>query len=158
MEKKDFSKKKTAILLTAGILFCFVIAATVFVQQLPKTQDFGTSGLFKAEEVEEKTKEIIELFTNQEYQKILDEYASAGLKEDAKAEDFAYAAAGLGKEVGTMQEIASISLAEMEKADIIYAVSESKVVYENITVMFTFSFNEDMEFSGIYMKEEVEKK
>lgn len=157
MEKKDFSKKKTAILLTAGILFCFVIAATVFVQQLPKTQDFGTSGLFKAEEVEQKTKEIIELFTNQEYQKILDEYAGTGLKEDAKAEDFAYAAAGLGGALGEIQKIDSISLAEMEKAGIKYAVSESKVIYENITVIFTFSFNEKMEFSGIYMKEDVEE-
>ena len=158
MEKKDFSKKKATIILVAGMLFCFAIAAIVFVQQLPKTKDFGTSGKFEAAVVEEKTREILDLFTNQEYQKILDEYANKGLKEDAKAEDFAYAAAGLGGELGKIKEIESISLAEMEKAGITYAVSESKVVYDNITVIFTFSFNEDMEFSGIYLQEHVEEK
>lgn len=157
MGKKDLSKKKATIILVVGMLFCLVVAATVFIQQLPKTKDFGTSGKFEASVVEEKTREILELFTNQEYQKILDEYANKGLKEDAKAEDFAYAAAGLGGALGEIKEIESISLAEMEKAGMLYAVSESKVIYENITVIYTFSFNEDMEFSGIYLQEHVEK-
>lgn len=157
MKKKDFTKKQTTIILVVGMLFCLGIAAIVFIQQLPKTKDFGSSGKFEASVVEEQTKVILDLFTNKEYQKILDEYANKGLKEDAKAEDLAYAATGLGGDLGEIKEIESISLAEMEKGGVLYAVSESKVVYENITVIFTFSFNEKMEFSGIYLQEYIEK-
>ena len=145
------NKKINAILL--GILGLILVTGGLYVWiQYPRMKEFGTAGIYTEEAVQEKTKELIELFSDQEYPEILDSYGSKALRKSADVEKLENAAIFVSADWGEFQEIASIALSEMKKAGKWYAVAESEVVYEHVTVTFTFSFDKDMGLAGVHMK------
>ena len=145
------NKKINAILL--GILGLILVTGGLYVWiKYPRMKEFGTAGIYTEEAVQEKTKELIELFSDQEYQEILDSYGSKALRKSADVEKLENAAIFVSADWGEFQEIASIALSEMKKAGKWYAVAESEVVYEHVTVTFTFSFDKDMGLAGVHMK------
>ncbi len=152
MERKKLSNKKIAAFMMGALVLVLGVGALVFWFEYPRVEDFGTAGVFREETVQEKTRELIQLFSNQEYQEILDSYAGKALKKDADAEKLENAAILVSMEWGDFQKINSITLGEMKKAGKWYALAESEVAYENVTVTFTFSFDKDMRLAGVYMK------
>ena len=144
---------KTINTVLLGILGVgLLVGALLFWIEYPRMKEFGTAGIFTEEAVREKTGELIELFSEHDYQEILDSYAGKALQKKADVERLENAAIFVSTDWGDFQEIAGITLGEMKKAGKWYAVSESRVVYEHVTVTFTFSFDKDMKLAGVYMK------
>ncbi len=152
MEQKKLSKKKMLLIVLAIVAAFLVIAGVLFKWQYPESVEFGTSGKFQAAEVEAVTQEVVALFSEQEYEKIMTDYAGKALAKDADAEDLRYAATTANSDWGGFQSMKEIDLGEMKRAGKQYAVAEVEVVYENVTITFTFSFDEDMKLSGVYMR------
>lgn len=152
MNQKKLSKTNIFVLIVGIIAVFFVIAAILFKWQYPASSDFGTSGKFQEEEVKAEATEIVELFSAQEYEQIMTEYAGKVLLDDAEAEDLKYAATTVNPDWGEFQKINTITLGELKRAGKQYALAEVETAYENVTVTFTFSFDENMKLSGVYMK------
>ena len=152
MESKKLDRKKLgiAVILIVAVLLAGVVAYLIW--QYPHMEEFGNSGSFEAEEVQQETEEIIALFSEQNYQEILDGYAGRELLRAADARDLENAALTASANRGGFQEISDMVLAEMKKAGKVYAVTESKVVYENVTLTYTITFNEAMELAGVYIQ------
>lgn len=153
MQQKKSDKSKIYGSIIAISIVILAVASIWFLWQYPRTKAFGDSGKFQKEEVEELSKEIIELISGQEYEKVMSQYAGPMLTKDADASDLEYAVKTVNTDWGELKSITPTTLAEMIKAGKRYAAAELEAEYENLTVIFTFSFDEDMRLSGIYMKE-----
>ncbi len=152
MEPKKLDRKKlaaTCLILVAGILVCVVL---YLIWQYPHMKEFGSSGNFASEEVRKKAEELVGLFSEERYQEILDEYAGKELLRAADARDLENMSITASANRGGFQEISDMVLAEMKKAGRLYAVAEVRAVYEQVTLTYTFSFNERMELAGVYIK------
>lgn len=152
MKQKKLDKRKILVVVVAIIAAFLVIAALLFKWQYPQSTDFGTSGKFQEEEVKAVATEVTALFSEQEYEKIMTDYAGEVLLKDADAEDLKYAATTANADWGTFKEITSITLGELERAGNLYAVAEVQAVYENATITLTFSFDENLKLSGVYIQ------
>lgn len=152
MEQKKLDKRKILVVVVAIIAAFLVIAALLFKWQYPQSTDFGTSGKFQEEEVKAVATEVTALFSEKEYEKIMTDYAGEVLLKDADAEDLKYAATTANSDWGAFQEITSITLGELERAGNLYAVAEVQAVYENATITLTFSFDENLKLSGVYIQ------
>lgn len=129
-----------------------VVAAGLFLWQYPRTTEFGTSGKFFQEEVERLSGEVVALLSEQEYERVLMDYASEGFQRKVDEKDLKYAAMEAGSDWGTFHEIKTSTFAEMKKAGKWYALAEIEAEYENQDVTFTFSFDREMGLAGIYMR------
>ena len=71
MGKKNFNVKGFLIML--GIVMAISLVPTVIqvIVQYAKEVEFGTSGLFKEEEVKELSEEVIDLFTAKSYKEVI---------------------------------------------------------------------------------------
>ena len=152
METKKSDRKKlavTCLILAAALLVCVVL---YLIWQYPHMKDFGSSGRFAAEEVQKKAEELVGLFSEEKYQEILKDYAGKELLRAADVRDLENMSVTASANRGGFQEISDLVLAEMKKAGRLYAVAEVRAVYEHVTLTYTFSFNEQMELAGVYIK------
>lgn len=155
MGKIKWNNKKTNILLLGILGVGLLVGALFFWIEYPRMKEFGAAGIFTEEEVREKTEELIGLFSAQNYQEILDSYGGKAFQKTADVEKLENAAIFVSTDWGDFQEISDITLGEMKKAGKWYAVAESQVVYEHVTVTFTFSFDKDMKLAGVHLKQEI---
>lgn len=149
MGRKKSNKVFYLVMLGEIVLFLGIIAFVIF-KFFPSMKEFGASGKFQEETVTEMSEEIVSLFSQKEYEKIMTEYADAALQESADASDLENEVKKVKSDWGEFKEITDVTLSEMKKSGDWYAVAEIIAIYENITVTYTFTFNESMELSGVY--------
>ena len=87
MERGRLGKKKKRLWTAGGILLFVVVAAGLFLWQYPRTTEFGTSGKFFQEEVERLSGEVVALLSEQEYERVLMDYASEGFQRKVDEKD-----------------------------------------------------------------------
>lgn len=151
-QKTGISKKWIIIMVIIAAIF-FLPTLLLYVTYYSKTVDFGTSGLYQEEEVKTISAEVVDLFNARSYQEILDDYVDAEAKGDTDAEALETAVTEVNEDWGEYQETASVSLSEVKQRSNYYASVESEVVYENVTVLFNFVFDEDMELIGLSIQD-----
>lgn len=151
-EKDKLRKRKKWLWMAGGILLLVIVAAGLFLWQYPYTKEFGTSGMFSEGEVKRLSGELVGLISNQEYEEVLQNYASDSFSRKVEEKDLEYAAIQAGDDWGAFQETKRSTLAEMKKAGKWYALAEVEAAYGNRTITFTFSFDEEMKLSGIYIR------
>ena len=108
---------------------------------------------FDAEKVKASAESVITLFNNEEYDKITNEFIREDLKAGLTPDILSNAKAQVMPNSGSFTEFSKSSLvAQKDKTgnDIVAAVIAVK--YQNQTVTYTISFDENLKIIGFYLK------
>lgn len=130
----------------------FLILMTICFVLLTGCSSSGLSKDFDREEVEETTKEVINILINKDTQALL-EISTVEMKE-AMTEELIDQIYESIEEAGSFEEIEDISIAGQEDKDTgeEFAVAVAKAKFENKSIVYTISFNKQMKLAGLYYK------
>lgn len=144
-------KRKQGLLIAGIIVGILVLLGAGVFWILPKSYELEKSGIFQEAVVLEQTEEIIALLDTEDYAG-LEECAIEKMKPFMQENVIVEAKATLGEELGENQGITSSYMAEVRQAGQRTAVIQATVQYENRSVTYTISYDEDMRLAGLYMK------
>ena len=136
-------------LASAAVVFA-VLCAFVW-WWLPKTYEAGHSGKFLKENVEKEVEETILLLNADDFD-ALKAYAAEELQATLTKETIDEGRALLGDEWGELQEIGTVYMAEIEQKGKTYIFTQVHVTYENVKVIYTINFDEEMRLAGIFFQ------
>lgn len=149
-ERKKYKKELWIMRLSLVGIILLVLAAG-FYWVLPKTIEIEESRIFHKEEVMEKAEYVIGLIEAEDYE-TLQENANRKLKSSLNKELLDSAKNGLGADWGEFQSFGNSYLAEVRQMGKRFAVIQINASYENASVTYTISFDEDGKLAGLYMK------
>lgn len=149
-EKKKYRREK--YLKIFGCI-AVVLAALIFIAYwaLPKQNTLENSRIFREDRVVEQAEHVIDLLDAKNYDK-LTEISDPVLKDHIQEESVEAAKREVFDNWGKRVSIGKTYTAEITQMGKKSAVIEVHVEYENTTVIYTLSFNEDMMLQGLFMK------
>lgn len=149
-EQKKYSKSKCmkTVAVVAGILILIVAAVYWF---LPKGAEIGASGKFEQNIVEEQIKAVVQELNEKDYE-ALQKNAIEEMKPYLTAETLETAKKQTAADWGEFKSFGTVYMAEISQMGKHSVVGEVTVTYENASVTFRISFDEDMKLAGLYMR------
>lgn len=119
---------------------------------LPKTYDISQGGYFDAETVGAGMQQVVAELDRGDYT-ALQKNATEEMKTVLSAEYMESAKkATVAGDWGALQTYGTAYTAQIKQQGKRYAVGQMTVNYENASVTYTFTFDEDMKLAGLYMK------
>lgn len=153
-ELKKFSKIKTVKIvgIVIGVIAVVIaaLAAAAF-WLLPTSYQFGSSGLFNEETVKSQIKVVVEKVSEEDYEYLRNNCASR-MRSVLSDDTMNKAKNQVSEDWGELKEYGNIYLFEMKQQGHNYVVGQVNVIYENVAVTYTITFDKDMKLDGIYMK------
>lgn len=142
---------KMIIITILVIIGLFAIATALLYWMLPKGTDISESSIFVKEQVEARVEEVINLLDDGAYDTLAENATEqmAGVLND---EDMDAAKQLVGDDWGARVELGTIYMQEVEQQGVHYVITQVAASYENVTVTYTITFDENMKLAGIYMK------
>ena len=136
------------LVLIVVILLAFIAAAAWY---LPKINVIESSSIFTREDVEQKLVEVINFLDEDDYESL--QAVSTGRMSKVLTKDYMSAAKEqLSNDFGTRTSIGTIYMQEIRQRGQYIAVCHVTVTYENVSVVYTISFDKDMKLAGLYMR------
>lgn len=153
-ERKHSRKSRSTKMIIITILVIiglFAIATALLYWMLPKGTDISESSTFVKEQVEARVEEVINLLDDGAYDTLAENAMEqmAGVLND---EDMDAAKQLVGDDWGARVELGTIYMQEVEQQGVHYVITQVAASYENVTVTYTITFDENMKLAGIYMK------
>lgn len=153
-ERKRSRKSRSTKMIIITILVIiglFAIATALLYWMLPKGTDISESSTFVKEQVEARVEEVINLLDDGAYDTLAENATEqmAGVLND---EDMDAAKQLVGDDWGARVELGMIYMQEVEQQGVHYVITQVAASYENVTVTYTITFDENMKLAGIYMK------
>lgn len=153
-ERKRSRKSRSTKMIIITILVIiglFAIATALLYWMLPKGTDISESSTFVKEQVEARVEEVINLLDDGAYDTLAENATEqmAGVLND---EDMDAAKQLVGDDWGARVELGTIYMQEVEQQGVHYVITQVAASYENVTVTYTITFDENMKLAGIYMK------
>lgn len=149
-EKKQFRKERRnrRFLQITGVLAVLIL---LFWWTVPKNTLLTESKLFDAEEVEKKTELIIQYLDEENYQEIK-KLSIEKLADMMNKKEMDQVKSHLGNDWGEFQHFGEVYLIESSRMGQHSAIVQINASYENTSVTYTLSFNQDMELNGLWIK------
>lgn len=153
-ERKRSRKSRSTKMIIITILVIiglFAVATALLYWMLPKGTDISESSTFVKEQVEARVEEVINLLDDGAYDTLAENATEqmAGVLND---EDMDAAKQLVGDDWGARVELGTIYMQEVEQQGVHYVITQVAASYENVTVTYTITFDENMKLAGIYMK------
>lgn len=151
MEKKDARRFKRfkIVGIIIGIIVILGLAGYLL---LPRAKVIEDSSVFDKEIVEKQAKEIIRLLSEEDYETLQNKYAENTMKPYLTKDKIEEAMQTLGSDWGNFISCGNTYMTEVTQKEKKYAVVQLNAGYENISVTYTITFDEDMKIAGFYMK------
>lgn len=149
-ERKKY-KKELWILRLSLVGVVLLILAAGFYWMIPKATEIEKSRIFDKEEIMEKAEYVIGLIEAEDYE-TLQENANRKMKSSLNKELLDSVKDSLGSGWGEFQSFGNSYLAEIRQMGKHFAVIQINVSYENASITYTISFDEDGKLAGLYMK------
>lgn len=149
-ERKRYARNrvlKIVIPIALALVFLGMAGYWLF----PKTVDIEKSRYFDKEEVEAAMKETVELLDAEEYA-TLQENAIPQMQSLLNAETRKSMRETLSDDWGERRQFGAVYLVEVVQGNRHLAVGEMTVTYENVSVTYRLTYDEDMRFAGIYVR------
>lgn len=149
-ERKRYARNrvlKIVIPIALALVFLGMAGYWLF----PKTVDIEKSRYFDKEEVEAAMKETVELLDAEEYA-TLQENAIPQMQSVLNAETRKSMRETLSDDWGERRQFGAVYLVEVVQGNRHLAVGEMTVTYENVSVTYRLTYDEDMRFAGIYVR------
>ncbi len=142
---------KVVLIVAGTILLLLLLAGFFLYRSLPKSYEIGTTGLFDPEEVQASAQEIVTLFDSGDYE-ALKEKAIDEMKPMLTEEELGKARLESLGELGEFQKFSGYIAAEVKQGKDTFAVTEVTVLYQERSVIYRISFDEEMRLAGLYMR------
>lgn len=149
-EQKRYGRNR--VLKIAAPVVLTVLFLGLFVYWLsPKSADIERSKYFDKDRVEAAMKETIELLDAEDYA-ALQENAIPQMQTLLNAETRADMRSTLSDDWGERKQFGAVYMVELIQGNRHLAVGEMTVTYENVSVTYRLTYDEDMRFAGIYVR------
>lgn len=149
-ETKRFRKERRRRRLL-DILVVIVIMVALFWWMIPKNTWLKDSKRFEEAAVQKQAEEVIRLLDAGDYDG-LRAMADGKLVELINEEEMETVKKNLSEDWGEFQNYGSTYLIESTQRGQHSAVAQITVAYENTSVTYTISFNEELKLTGLYLK------
>lgn len=149
-EQRRYAKNKVLKIVIPVVLAVIFIGMAGFFM-VPKTVDIEKSTVFDKEKVEAAMKETVELMDAEEYD-ALQENAISRMQPLLNAETRENMRRTLSDDWGERRQFGAVYLVELIQGNSHFAVGEMTVTYENVSVTYRLTYDEDMRLAGIYVR------
>ena len=147
-ERKRY-RRKTLMKILVPVVVVLLALISVAVWYLPKVNDIESSDVFVKADVEQKLVEVITLLDEDDYESL--QAVSTSPMANVLTEVSA-AKQQLSDEFGGRISVGTIYMQEVRQMGQCLAVCQVTVTYENVSIMYTITFDEDMKLAGLYMR------
>ena len=149
-ERKRYSRN-TLVKILVPVVFILMALIAVAAWYLPKVNDIESSDIFIRADVEQKLVEVITLLDEDDYESL--QAVSISWMDKALTEDYMLDVKRmLSEDFGERIAVGTIYMQEVRQTGQNLAVCQVTVTYENVSVMYTITFDEDMKLAGLYMR------
>ena len=149
-DQKRYRRSRTMkILVLAAVVFLALAAVAAWF--LPSVNAIESSSIFTRADVEQKLVEVINLLDEDDYESL--QAVSTSQMAGVLTKDYMSAAKQqLSEEFGERIAVGTIYMQEVRQMGQSYAACQVIVTYENVSVVYTISFDEEMKLAGLYMR------
>nr|WP_315021681.1 DUF3887 domain-containing protein [uncultured Aminipila sp.] len=152
--KTDAKVARNAKRIEIAVIVLVIMTSVVFgvYWMLPKTAVIDNNSIFNEKVAISQAEMIIELLNENDYTTIKKQYANGQMKKVINESKISDAKQQVGTDWGVFRSYTSENTAEIDQMGKKFAVVEVVALYENRSVTYTISFDEDMLLAGLYMK------
>lgn len=155
---ENLSKKEKRIYTGKKALLVMVIAAALIAGlfligywNIPRTADIDNSEYFDKEQVENTVKQTVDLLDTDDYD-TLRENADKKMKKILNKETMDTVKKAISEDWGDREKFGTVYMAEIVQGNKHYVVTEIMVVYENVSVVYRLTYDQDMKLAGVYVR------
>lgn len=149
-EQKRYGRNRV-LKIAMPIVVILILLGSLVYWIFPRTVDIEQSKYFDGQQVEKAMKETVELLDAEKYT-ALQERAIPQMKPFLTAEKWTESKAVLSEDWGKREQFGTVYMAEVIQAGKHMAVGEMTVTYENVSVTYRLTYDEEMRFAGIYVR------
>lgn len=147
---KSTSKRNLFIGIFVGIVAVVVIMSCLFNYFVPESYPINESKIFDENTLNEQVQGVVNCLNADDYDELMN-MSDDLIKQSLSHEDLKSAIKTLG-ELGDFKSITRINFVEVKNRGEVMAVGEVVALYDQKSVTYTISFDEDMKLVGLYMK------
>ena len=153
MSPEELKKAKQArIGKVIAFVAVFLLAVGIFLYWwLPKAKWVGPDGGDKETRAKERAQEVVELLDAGDYD-VLKENAVALMEDYLTSEYMGEAKAQLSTDWGERVSVGTGYVVEVSQQGQTYQIVELQVVYENVSVIYSITLDEELRLAGLYMR------
>ncbi len=149
------NNRKFAVATGIALLICIATFVIVRFEDDRNAKENSTTeeiDVYASSEVQEQTKLIIELISNDDFATIRDKYAIPELVEVIADDYMLESKAMVCKDWGDLKAIGTVYAAEVAQGDVIYTVVQVNATYENVSIAYTITFDDKLMLAGVYFR------
>lgn len=149
-EKKAAKREKTWKVWGIILSFLLIIAIAAY-WKLPKFSDIGESSVFDETQVRAQAEEIIRFYSEDNFHSVT-ERMDENMKTVINAATLQYMKTQVSEDFGELVSFDEMDTAEAVQDGKNYAMVQVQVSYENVSVFYTITFDEELKLAGFYIK------
>ena len=150
-EEKKVYKKEKWMKIVGLVLVLFIVLAGIIWWIIPKQIWLEDSKVFDVNAVEAQAEAVVDYFGKDDYES-LKEISDDKMREFLNTHDLESDKVLIGEDWGEQESVGKVYMAELTQRGRKSAVVQMHVQYENANVLYTISFNRDMELQGFWMQ------
>jgi len=149
-DKKAYKKRK--LLEHMGTIVLVLLLLCLYVWwYIPKAADLTGDARFTQEKVTAEVEKVIELLNQEDYETLY-EMSIDEIRPAMNQETIDGVKDAICGDWGEMQSVGTIYAGGMKQKGKLMVVTQVDVIYENVSVVYTITFDEDMKLAGFYMR------
>ncbi len=146
------ARKRRLLLLILGIVLgVLALSAGFLYWWLPKSLDIYDSTVFDSGQVEARSKEVINVFSEGDREGF-DAYLSQELRDFLAQMSLDDIKGYMGEDWGALLNVGPAYMIQIREKGKDYAVAQINVSYENVSVTYTLTYDQEMELNGFYVR------
>lgn len=149
-DKKAYKRRKIWMTIGSIVLVLFFLCLFVW-WYIPKSADISGDDRFTQEKAAEKVEKVIELLDENDYDS-LQGMAVAEMRTMLNQETIGGVKDTISADWGKRQSIGNVYMGGVKQKGKLLIVTQVDAIYENVSVVYTISFDENMELAGLYMR------
>ena len=144
--------KRGKILAVIGVILLILIL--IISWWWPRVSEVGSDGTFNKEDVESQSELIINLLNEEDYEGLCS-YSNDTMKTVLQKENYdslKAAKESIGSDWGAFISVGKVYMTQISQMGKKCVIVQMNVSYENVSVTYTITFDEDMKLAGLYMR------
>ena len=143
-------RRKTLLRILVPIVAVLLALIALAGWYLPKVKEIESSDIFVRAEVEQQLVEVITLLDQDDYEGL--QALSTRQMANVLHDNLPPVKQQISQEFGERISIGTIYMQEVRQMSQSFAVTQVTVTYENVSVVYTITFDENMKLAGLYMR------
>lgn len=150
-DRKAYRRKKIGMIfgVVGAVLLVLLLLAAYIWWTLPKPAELRTD--FSQEEISAEVQRVIELLDQNDFE-ALRETAVEEIRDSLTQETIDKVRQGISEDWGERQSFGHVYMQGAKQWGKYMTVTQTDIIYENISVVYTISFDEELRLAGLYMR------